>query len=67
MPNEHNPILKAWKAGDTFYSAQGIDGEIETLKLAEVEAIMYFSAEKQERARIQRNAVRAYEEQEWTP
>lgn len=64
---EHEPLRKAWKAGDTFYDAEGIDGEIETIKLAEVECVMFCTAESQEAARISRKAVKAYEEQEWNP
>jgi hypothetical protein len=64
-PEQLESLLKAWKSGETFYDAQGIDGEIETIKLAEVEAVMFCSAESQEAARVKRKAVSAYEEQEW--
>jgi hypothetical protein len=67
VPEEHAPVMKAWKSGAAFVDAQGRDGDLVAIKLGEVEAVLFMPADTQERASKHHKALKAWADQEWTP
>lgn len=46
----HATLLFAWKGGQTFFTGTSIDGDEITIKLAEVESVMYCTSASLETA-----------------
>lgn len=52
VPEQYGQLLEAWKGGKTFFTGTTVDGDEITVKLAEVESVMFSTPENQEAAAI---------------
>jgi hypothetical protein len=50
IPRQYGELLTAWQGGKTFFKGETLDGDEITIKLAEVEAVMFCTPASQQRA-----------------
>jgi hypothetical protein len=49
-PRQYDQLLEAWRGGKTFFTGESLEGEEQTVKLGEVEAVMLCTPASQEAA-----------------